>query len=155
MATTPEIYNGSNAEIQIGLHGQAGKSHSALAISDFSISLKRGTVDQNLVGETGNLTLQGALSADGSLTSCKLAKDAIGILLESIISGTAAKRVWISGSTGTKGLHFFFASTQITAFNIAIGDASTISEGSINFTVLNPHQIEKTTIPNGGVWIKA
>ena len=155
MATTPEIYNGSDAEIQIGLKGQTGKTHSTLAISDFSISLKRGTVDQNLVGETGNLTMQGAITADGSLTSCKLASGAVGILLESIISGTTGKRVWVSGSTGTNGLHFFFASTQITAFNIAIGDASTITEGSINYTVLNPHQITKTPIPNGGVWIKA
>jgi len=155
MATTPTVYNGADAKIQIGLKGESGKTHHVLAISDFSLSLSRDTVEQDLVGETGNLFLQGTLSADGSLTSCKLASGAVGILLESIISGTTGKNAWISGSAGPKSVHFFFASCQITGFDISIGDAGTISEGSIDFTVLNPKDITKTPIPNGGVWIKA
>lgn len=155
MATTPTVYTGSDAEIQLGLKGESGKTHSVLAISDFSLTLDRGTVEQELVGETGNIFFQGALSIDGSLTSCKLASGATGFLLESIISGTSGKRVWVSGSCGAKSLHFFFASCQITGFDITIGDASTITEGSIDFTVLNPSDVTKTTIGDGGIWIKA
>lgn len=155
MATTPTVYTGADAEIQLGLKGSSGKFHSVIAISDFSLSFDRGTVEQELVGETGNVFFQGALSIDGSLTSCKLASGATGFLLESIISGTTGKRVWVSGSCGPNSIHFFFASCQITGFDISIGDASTITEGSVDFSVLNPADVTKTPISGGGVWIKA
>jgi len=155
MATTPTVYSGKDAVIQIGLKGQSGHQHSAFAISDFSLSFSRDTIEQDLVGEIGNYFTQGALSIDGSLTAAKLGKDATGILMQSIISGTANQRVWISGSCGTNSMHFFFASCQITGFDISIGDAGTVTEGSIDFAVLNPHQVTFTPIGNGGVWIKA
>lgn len=145
MATTPETYKGNDALIQIG-----GTTHSGFGLSDFSLTLDRGTVEQELVGEEGNLHLAGSVSIEGSLTACKLDYNAAGALLACVISGT---RTWISGSCGTNSLHFFFLSGMITGFDITMGDADTITEGSADFMVQDPQNLAFSYI-GSEVWIK-
>lgn len=146
----PETYTGKDVTITMGLisdYPAGGSFHSAYAISDFSVTLNRGTVTQELVGETGDFSLAGALSAEGSLTACKLGIDSLGIMLESIIDGTPTKRMFFIGDVGAKGFGFNFKECQITGFEISVGDGSTISEGSVDFKVLKPAEIilEKVT----------
>ena len=145
MAT--EIYTGENANITI-----AGKSHSAIGISDFSLTLSRDTVEEPLLGEKGNFTMQGPISVEGSLTAARLSHSAAGVLLQAMIDGSPVE---ISGCVGDKSLHFYFKSAQITGFDISIGDASTITEGSIDFSLLAPFKVSSVTyLPGGGTYIK-
>jgi len=146
MAQNPQTYTGKDANIKI-----ATKSHSVLGISDFSLTIDRGTVEQELVGETGNYFVAGSMSIDGSLTACKLENSAAGELLKSMITGSY---VVVSGSCGDNSLHFYFKSAAITGFDISIGDADTITEGSIDFTVMNPHQVTFSVLPDGGTVIQ-
>jgi len=151
MAATPKTYTGQDAAIKIG-SGSTTLSHTVLAISDFSLTFDRSTVEQELVGEAGNYFTQGAMSIDGSLTSCKLGSGATGLMLGSIVN---SYNVWVSGAVAsTSGLKFFFKSCQITGFDISIGDASTITEGSIDFTVLDPYNVTKSFGTNGSIWLK-
>lgn len=121
----------------------SGQADSDFAIGDFSLTLDRGTVEQELVGETGNWFTQGAVSIEGSLTSVKLGNDGAGIFLEAMINNND---IDISGATQkTSGLAFHFPSCAVTGFDISLGDASTITEGSIDFTVLNPYDLDKST----------
>ena len=151
----PETYTGKDVTITLGLLGGAGPyPHSTYAISDFSITLNRGTVTQELTGETGDFTIAGALSAEGSLTACKLGIDSLGIMLESIIDGTPAKRVSIIGSVGAKGFGFDFEECQITGFEINVGDGSTISEGSVDFKVMKPSEIILVKDPLAGTTVQ-
>lgn len=147
--TSPTTYRGEDAAIQI--KGNVGaRTHSILGISDFSLTLDRGTVEQELVGETGNYFLAGSLSIEGSLTACKLDPTAGTDILTNCITGATC---WISGSVGTNSLHFFFQSGMITGFDLSIGDADTISEGSIDFIVMDPQNIKFSTDDTGGTWI--
>jgi hypothetical protein len=146
MATNPITYRGNDAVIEIG-----DKTHSTLGLSDFSLTFDRGTVEQELVGEEGNYFVAGSMSIDGSLTACKLDKDAAGALLANTISGTNA---WVSGSAGPKSLHFYFKSCAITGFDLSLGDADTITEGSIDFTVLSPYKVSSVSyLAGGGTYI--
>ena len=77
MAGTPTIYTGEDASIWI-----SGLTHSTLALSDFSLGLSADIAEQELIGEKGNFRMRGALSADGSLTSCKLHSTAVGKLVK-------------------------------------------------------------------------
>ncbi len=113
------------------------KSHSAYGISDFSLTLARGTVEQELVGETGNYYAPGSLSIDGSYTNCKFAASANSEDIASIVNATY---VWISGSTGAS-MKWCFASCMITGYDVALGDADTISEASIDFIVMDPYNV--------------
>ncbi|RKY26036.1 MAG: hypothetical protein DRP62_00050 [Planctomycetota bacterium] len=145
MAT--ETYTGENASITI-----KGLSHAALGISDFSLTLSRDTIEEPLVGEKGNFYMQGPISVEGSLTAAKLSHSAAGALLEALINGNTVE---ISGCVGDKSLHFYFKSAQITGFDISIGDASTITEGSIDFSLLMPYKVSSVTyLPGGGTYIK-
>ena len=149
MATTPVTYRGENAAVQ--LKGKTtGRTHSALGMSDFSLTLDRGTVEQELVGEAGNYFLAGSLSIEGSLTACKLDPTAVTDILVNCITGSVC---WISGSVGTNSLHFFFESGMITGFDLSIGDADTISEGSVDFVVMDPQNIKMQQLPGGGTQI--
>lgn len=149
-------HSGKDVAIEIGLSGQTGKSNSTLAVGDWSITIDRGTVEVPLTGEEGNYRTQGAISVEGSVTSAKLGKDAAGIFLDSIINGTKAKRMWISGSCGSDSLGFYFSSIMITGFTVDAGDANTVSMGSVDFMVLNPADVNESA-PSGQsrVWVKA
>jgi hypothetical protein len=152
--TTNQTYTGSDTVIEIGLSGQSGKAHSDMAIADYSITLERGTVTQELVGETGDMNMQGALSCEGSLTAAKLGPDGASIMLRSIISGNAATRCFVSGQVGANSVGWYFDEVMITGFEISMGDAGTVSEGSIDFQVMNPKDITLTKDNDAGTWIK-
>jgi len=145
MAVMPETYTGENAKITI-----AGKTHSTLGLSDFTLTLSRDTIETALVGEKGNYHQAGSLSVEGSLTATKLDNSAAGVLLESLLNGTM---VTISGSVGDKSLKFYFASGLITGFDISVGDANTVTEGSIDFVVLDPQNVVTEPISGAGVKI--
>jgi hypothetical protein len=113
------------------------KTQSTYGISDFSITLARGTVEQELVGETGNYFAPGSLSIDGSYTNCRFAASGNAEDLVSIINSTY---IWISGTTGAS-LRWCFASCMVTGYDVAIGDSDTISEASIDFVVMDPYNV--------------
>jgi hypothetical protein len=139
MTGTPTIYRGEDATLYIGSGGTADKlSHSTLAISDFSLTLSKGVAEQELIGEKGNFFLAGALSAEGSLTACKLHTSAVGGLVREMIDGRA---ISVSGNCGAESLHFYLRSCQLTGFDFSIGTADEITEGTIDYTVLYPYAI--------------
>ncbi len=135
-------YTGEDAFLFFTPTGGTEESHSDIGIGDFTLTLDRGTVEQELVGQDGNYFVKGALSIDGSCTSVKLGIDGGGVFLDSLINNVLIK---ISGGTSTtNGVTFSFTSGQITGFDLSIGDASTITEASVDFTILNPYEIVKT-----------
>ena len=139
MTGTPTIYTGEDATLYIGSGGTATSlSHSDLAISDFSLTLSKGVAEQELLGEKGNFYLAGSLSAEGSLTACKVHNTAVGKLVNQMIQWLA---VSISGNCGEQSLHFYLRSCQITGFDFSIGTADEITEGSIDYSVLYPYSI--------------
>lgn len=133
MAGTPTIYTGEDASVWI-----SGLSHSTLAISDFSLTLGADLAEQPLIGSKGNFSMRGAMSADGSLTSCRLHSTAVSAIVKNMIDG---EHVWVSGNCGANSLYFYFVSTQITGFNFTLGTASDIAEGALDFSVLYPYKI--------------
>ena len=137
MVGTATIYKGNDATITITAEAQS-LSHTVLAISDFSINMDKGTVEQELVGETGNYFIAGSLGIDGSLTSCKIITTAVGYIVSEMIGGNA---IAISGACGANSLNFYFVSAQVTGFDFTIGDADTITEGSIDFSLLKPYLV--------------
>jgi hypothetical protein len=144
-ATTPVTYTGKDAVIQVN-----GQNHTAIGIGDFSLTLDRGTVEQELVGEQGNWFGAGALSVEGSFSNVQWDSDVLGVTVGALINNT---QIWVSGATGPKSLRFFFKSCQVTSFDISLGDASTVTEGSVDFTVLDPYNIKKLPIDGSGVRI--
>jgi len=128
---------GSDANICI-YSGATAKTHATWGISDFSLTFDRGLVEQELVGETGNWFTFGALSIEGSYTNCKFAASGNADALLSIVDG---HDLIVSGSLGTSNLSWFFSSCQVTGYDIAIGDADTISEASVDFTVMDPYRV--------------
>jgi hypothetical protein len=137
MVGTQTVYKGDDATILI-IANDAEMTHTTLAISDFSITLDKGTVEQELVGETGNYFIAGSLTIDGSLTSCKVHSSAVGNIISDMIAGTT---VTVSGTCGTESLNFYFVSAQVTGFDFSIGDADTITEGTIDFSLLKPYLV--------------
>jgi hypothetical protein len=111
--------------------------HAYYGISDFSLTIDRGVVEQELVGETGNYQAVGALSVEGSFSESKFATSGLAQDFYSLING---KFIAISGTTGSN-LSFTFMSCQVTSADVSIGDADTITECSIDFTVSNCHQV--------------
>jgi len=134
----PTFYTGEDATIEIIDATGTGKGHSTLAISDFSLTIDRGTSEQELLGEKGNFFLAGSRSVEISLTSCKLTTAGVGTIVSGMIGGVA---VQVSGNTGTNSLHWYFKSCQVTGFDFSIGTASEITEGSMDFTVLHPYMV--------------
>ena len=137
MATTPTTYTGKDASLWI-----SGVTHSTYGISDFTLTLDKGVVEQELVGETGNYFAAGALSAEISLTACKLDNTSAHHLLSSTINGS---HVYVSGNCGTNSLHFYLVSCAITGYDITMGDADTITEGSIDLVCMTPYDISAQT----------
>jgi len=132
----------------------ANHTHTAYGIGDFSLTLDRGTVEQDLVGEVGNFFDQGALSMDGSLTSVRFgtsgssgeqAADFLLNLVDAHVDGNY-KYLAISGCISPAGdgvtyLSWYLASCQVTGYDISMGDADTITEASIDFTVMDPFNV--------------
>lgn len=107
------------------------------AISDFSLTLDKGTVEQELVGKTGNYFMGGALSVDGSFTQCRFAASGNYELLKSIVESTYIE---ISGGVDSGAgntLRWHLHSAQVTGYDVSFGDANTITEASIDFTIMN------------------
>jgi len=140
MAGTPTTYTGEAASIWI-YSGASSKTHTALGISDFSLTLDKGVVEQELVGEAGNYRIAGSLSAELSLTHCKLDQNAAPWILGAVVK---ANDVVISGNAGTNSLHFYLVSCAVTGFDLSMGDADTISEGSVDFTLRTPYDITRS-----------
>lgn len=145
MTTTPTTYTGEDAEIWI-----SGQTHTTVGIGDFSVSLDRGIVEQELVGEAGNYFTQGAITIDGSFTNARWAEDVMDATVGALVNG---ETITISGNCGSNSLHFYFPLCQVTSFDLTLGDASTITEGSVDFTILDPYNISRTPIGEGGVLI--
>jgi len=133
MAQSPTIYTGEDATLCI-----SGLTHSVLAISDFSLTLSKGTAEQELLGSTGNYQIAGSLSCEGSLTSCKLHNTALGKLIANLMG---SDEVEISGSCGSNSLHFDLDKCIITGFDFSLGTAGDITEGTVDFTHLEPYNI--------------
>ena len=138
MAGTPTIYTGEDATVTITNNAGTPLAHTTLAISDFSLTLSKGTAEQELVGETGNYSIAGSLSAEGSLTACKLHNTAVGYLVSDMVNGLS---IQVSGNCGSNSLHFFIRSCQITGFDFTLGDGDTITEGTVDFSVLKPYLV--------------
>jgi len=145
--TTPVTYKGDDAAIWL-----SGQADSTFALSDFTITISKGVAEQELLGETGNYFLAGSSSVEGSFTGCRLTTTGLGTLLAAMING---KSIQVSGNAGANSLHFFVKSAQITSFDFSIGDADTITEGSMDWTALYPYRISTVTqIDGGGTKIK-
>lgn len=127
---------GKSATVAIA-SGSTMKEQSTWGISDFSLTFDRGTVEQELVGETGNYFDYGALSCEGSFTNCKFAASANCDALTSIVEGC---NLTVSGTTGSN-LSWYLISCQVTSYDVSVGDADTISEVSVDFTILDPYKI--------------
>jgi hypothetical protein len=152
MVGTPTYYTGEDATIFLGSGGVANKlSHTVMAISDFSLTLSKDTAEQELVGEKGNYFVAGSMTAEGSLTACKLYTTAVGKIVNNMIVGAPFS---VSGNCGSQGLHFYFKSCQVTGFDFSIGTASDITEGSLDFTLLYPYKVSTTTKLGTGTYIK-
>lgn len=139
---------GSSAEIGIKSHAAgttttAESKHSLYGISDFSITLDKGTVEQELVGEIGNYFTFGSLSVEGSYTCCKFAASGADEALDNLLGGTSYQYITISGNTGNSsaGISWYFKSCQITGYDVSLGDSDTITEASIDWVVMHPNQI--------------
>ena len=145
----PVLYTGEDATVWIRSGPSSYGSwlgHSTLAISDFSLTISRGTAEQELIGSKGNFQLAGARSVEGSLTSCKLTTIGLGPIISGMISGTP---IQISGNFGGGNLRFFFKSAMTTGFDFSIGTADDITQGSMDYTLLQPYMLsgvqDKTT----------
>lgn len=137
----PGIVTGKNAKFYIKAKGHTGGTHAVYGLSDFSLSFDRGTVEQELIGMPGNYFFMGGLSVDGSFTMCKFAASAQSDALVSIVESEVVE---ISGSVdtgGTNPIRWHFKSAQITGYDVGFGDADTITEASIDFTVLYPYKV--------------
>lgn len=124
------IYTGESALVWIGT-----ETHSSLGITDFTLTITRGTTDINLLGEKGPITKVGVLSIEGSFGYCRLLHSPI---LEALQSGTVVSISGQSVSGSTSGIRFGFASCLITRCELRMGDASTITTATIDFRIMNP-----------------
>jgi hypothetical protein len=128
------ILRGKDAQVKIG-----GKAQSVFGISEFSIELSRDTNEQELLGAEGNEFYEGPISIEGSYTCCKFAASGNSEALDAIVSGTVVE---ISGTvSGGSYFSWYLPSCQITSYDVTGGDASTITEASIDFTVMNPKDV--------------
>jgi len=139
------IVTGEHALIKFSSAATAGgfTNMTLHAFSDFSLTFDRGTVEQELCGQKGNYFKPGAMSIEGSLTACRFGASGSDAFLDSIIDGTLFKLSGTtkSGAAATDDIGFFFHSCQCTGYDVTAGDASTISEATIDFTVLDPYNI--------------
>ena len=123
--------------------------HETFGIGDFTLTFDRGTIEQPLIGKPGNYFDQGALSVEGSLTAAKFATSGISDMLHNLLynhdTWNKYEYLAISGCVSTKTelsyLSWYLASCQVTGFDIAIGDASTITTASVDFTIMNSQDV--------------
>ena len=123
-------------------------SYSEFAVGDFTLNLDKGTVEQPLIGEVGNYFDQGALAMDGSLTAAKFATSGISDLMLNLIDAGQDgywKYLAISGcvsdATDATYISWFLVSCQVTGYDITMGDADTVTEASVDFTVMDPFAV--------------
>jgi len=140
---TASIYTGRNAKVWLSGSTSTGTC-TGFAFADFSISLKRDVIEQSLMCQEGNYFTQGPLSIEGSLTHTKMLHSPI---LKSIVDGSV---ISMSGTTcdtfnGTGGVSFYFENVQVTGYDISIGDGSTVTTASVDFTVMDPYNIGTAT----------
>ena len=135
------IVTGRDAKIFIATNSSdlPNKGVTLWGVSDFTLSVSRDITEQELVGQTGNLKKPGKLSINGSFTNCKFAASGNSDALDNILNPDTL--LLISGSVADSNLSWYFVSCQVTGFEVAFGDASTISEASINYTVLDPYNV--------------
>ena len=146
MAGTPTTYTGADATIYI-----SGAGWDTYGLSDFSLNIGRDTITEDLVCEKGNYSTAGPITVDGSLTAAKLSNTEAAPLLAAMINGTT---VSVSGNAGANSIHFYFKSAMITSFDISIGDASTFTEGSIDYSLKYPKNVTTVTdLAGGGTYI--
>ena len=145
---------GKNALVKMATHAggvymtNPTTTHSAWAIGDFSLTLSRDTVEQELIGQRGNFFIPGTLSLEGSLTSAKFgfgSTDHLSLNLFDTDTGTN-QYLTISGCISTdtdvtKYIAWYLQSCQVTGYDVSMGDADTITEASIDFTVMLPQRI--------------
>jgi len=124
------------------------RAHGQFGVGDFSLTLDKGTVEQELVGEVGNYFTFGSLSADGSLTITKFGTSGLSDFLYNMVGvGSADKYKYlaisgqVSDATDETYLSWFLVSCQVTGYDISMGDADTISEASVDYTVIDPYKI--------------
>ena len=141
----PTIYKGNDAALWFKAGAGDLTAHGTFAISDFTITLSKGTVEQELVGEIGNYSIAGSLTVEGSLAGCKMYAAGLGHMMGSLINGT---NFTISGNCGANSLHFYIKSCQITGFDFTLGSAEEITEGSCDFTILYPYKIKTNQVGN-------
>ena len=118
-----------------------GATHETYGVSEVSINFDRGITEQELVGQTGNEFRYGALGVDGTFTMCKFGASGNADALYSILNST---RCLISGGVQVgvdRELRYHFKSCQITGYDVSFGDASTITEASIDWVVLHPEKV--------------
>ena len=141
----PTIYKGNDAILRFwgGNTSATSYEHGTFAISDFTLTLSKGTVEQELVGEIGNYSIAGALTAEGSLTGCKMYAAGLGTMLDCLINGT---NFGVSGLCGSNSLHFYLKSCQVTGFDFTLGTADDITEGSVDYTVLYAYKLSSGRI---------
>ena len=139
---------GESATLYLKISDTFGGTSGAVtlwAVSDFSLTMDRGTVEQELLGEPGNYYTQGAFSIEGSITNCRFAASGNSDMLLNIVDTTNYPRLVVSGSVGsTSPVKWYLVSCQVTNYEVSIGDADTISELSADFTVMDPFNISYT-----------
>ena len=116
-------------------------------MGSFSITLSRGTVEQELVGVAGNYTAQGSLGVEGSLEISKLDAAGNSDFLNSILDGTGTNKWFavsanVGGGNATDALRFTLASCNVTGWDVSVGNADTITTASIDFVVANPYDLK-------------
>jgi len=142
---------GENAKVWVGVHAAGAaatftKTQSIYGMGDFSITMDRGMIEQDLIGVAGNYKDQGKLSMDGSLTISKLDTHQNSEFLNSILDGTGTNKYFavsanIGGAGETTSIRYALVSCQVTGWDTTVGDADTITTASIDFICINPQSI--------------
>jgi len=110
---------GKDAKVVI-YSGSTAKNQSTWGISDFSLTFDRGSVEQELVGETGNWFAQGSLSIEGSYTCCKFGASGNA---DALVGMVESDYVTVSGCVDKNTaniLSWRFVSSQITGYDLSL-----------------------------------
>lgn len=147
----PSTVTGESADVWVTTHAAGAavtfsKNHTIWGMGDFSLTLDRGMIEQDLIGVAGNYKDQGTLSVDGSLSISKLDAAANSEFLNSILDGTGGNAYFavsanIGGAGVTTSLRFILVSCQVTGWDTSVGDADTITTASIDFIGVNPQSL--------------
>jgi len=148
---------GKNASLRFAIHSggataaniwSTSYTHSTWGIGDFSLTFDKGVNESNLIGERGNYSKAGSLTIDGSLTAVKFGASGNRIFLDNLVPPLGDANydyLAISGAVSTDTdatyLRWCLHSCQVTGYDVSLGDANTITEASIDFTVMNPDSI--------------